>query len=702
MTSSIDIVIVNFNTRERTTECIASVLDQKIPGVQVIVVDNGSADGSAESFRTRFAEVTVIEAGENLGFARGVNLGAAAGVGDFVLLLNPDASVFPGSIEALRDFALAHPDHGLYGGRTLRPDGSLDPSSCWGAPTLWSLAMFATTLSTVFKRSTVFDPESLGRWERDTVREVPVITGCLLLTRRSLWQSMGGMDERFFLYGEDAEFSHRARRQGLRPIIVPDAVIEHDVGGSTASSGRKMAMVMAGKATYLRAAWNPLAAGLGIALLQAGAGTRAILERVTRAAKRTWRDVWASRSDWRDGYPRAERTLFGRTPPALIDTADAAAGRAAQPLVIEAEPAFRTAHANPYNADLARALQRRGHTVRDLSYARLLFRHVDVVHLHWPDLTFLSGTRRVIHLARVTFFYSFLAVARLRGTTLVWTVHNVDAHEERSIPWLRGLAWRRLTRNLDGIIALTSGGLQAARERHPELAAVPGVVTRHGHYRRAYDLTLSRAEARDALGIDAEEAVVLSLGQIRAYKNVPHLVRIFRDVDRDARLVVAGHAPAALAAEVNAAAEGDPRVDLRLGFVPEAEIAAYLRAADLVVLPYRKVQNSGSAILALSADRRVLVPDLGAMSELQDDVGEGWARLYTDELTGETLADAIDWAREPAAGSVDLTLFDWDVIAQETERAYLAFGRRGPGNTSSRRATVTGEPAAALHGSGVN
>ena len=281
--------------------------------VEVVVVDNGSDDGSLEAIRAAGTATVVVDAGENLGFARGVNRGVAESSGDAVLLLNPDTVVLTGALDASVDFAEAHPAYGLYGGRTLRPDGGVDPSSCWGAPTIWSLTSFALGLSTAFRRSVVFDPESLGRWERDTVREVPIITGCLLLMTREQWDRIGGMDEAFFLYGEDAEFSLRARRSGLRPVVVPSAEIVHEVGASTESSGLKMCMVMAGKATLLRRAWTPRRARVGVALLQAGSGLRAGLERL-RGSNPAWRIVWQRRADWRDGYPHAEHAIFGRAP----------------------------------------------------------------------------------------------------------------------------------------------------------------------------------------------------------------------------------------------------------------------------------------------------------------------------------------------------------------------------------------------------
>jgi len=177
--------------------------------------------------------------------------------------------------------------------------------------------MFATMLSTAFKRSRVFDPESLGAWNRDSVREVPIITGCLLLIRRSEWERLGGFDEAYFLYGEDSEFSARAGLAGLRRVIVPDAVIMHDVGGSSDRGGAKGCMVLAGKVTYLRRTWSPMRAHLGVGLLVAGVGLRAGLERATRRSRAPWSAVWRRRADWVQGYPKAEATLFGR---ALVES----------------------------------------------------------------------------------------------------------------------------------------------------------------------------------------------------------------------------------------------------------------------------------------------------------------------------------------------------------------------------------------------
>lgn len=303
-------VIVNYNTAAATAAFLRSLLPQvrELDG-EVIVVDNGSVDGSGAALRAEFADVDVVDARENLGFARGVNVGAQRARGTYLLLLNPDMVALPGSVRAIVEFARTHPDYGLYGGRTVRPDGSLEPSSCWAAPSLWSLLMFATMASTLFRGSAIFDPESMGGWLRDSVREVEVVTGCLLLVRRELFWGVGGMDERYFLYGEDAEFSLRLRRLGWRAVIVPEATMVHEVGGSSADGG-KGPMVLAGKVTMLRQVWAPVPAAIGTRLLLVGTAVRAGLETVLRRPG-SWRGTWARRRDWWPGYPHARQAVFG-------------------------------------------------------------------------------------------------------------------------------------------------------------------------------------------------------------------------------------------------------------------------------------------------------------------------------------------------------------------------------------------------------
>jgi GT2 family glycosyltransferase len=293
----LSVLIVTYRCRDAARACLAS-LEEHAPGLEheVIVLDNDSGDGTAEMVRDEFPHVRLLALDENLGFAAGVNRAAEEARGEYLLLLNPDTEVHAGALDALVRFARERPEHGLVGGRTLDPDGTVNPGSCWNQASLWSLFCFASMLSTAFKGSRLFDPEAIGGWQRDTVREVGLVTGCLLLAPRGLWEELGGFDTRFFMYGEDADLGLRAWKLGYRPAITPDAVITHEIGVSSSSRPDKLVLLFRGKVTLLRKHWSPGRRRVGLALLRAGVGLRALL------GSSAWREVWAQRAAWRDGY----------------------------------------------------------------------------------------------------------------------------------------------------------------------------------------------------------------------------------------------------------------------------------------------------------------------------------------------------------------------------------------------------------------
>lgn len=306
--ADVAVLIVSYNTEDLLRESLRSVYEQR-GGLrqQVIVVDNGSVDGSVDMIRAEFPEVELIDAKQNLGFARGVNLAATRANADFLLLLNPDTVVLDRALERLVDFARSHPGHGLYGGRALRRDGSLELSSCWALPTVWSITCFALGLSTAFRHSRWFDPEAMADWRRDTVREVGIITGCLLLAPRDAWRKLGEFDERYFMYGEDADLAFRAREAGYRPIICPEACIIHDVGKASTTRAGKLLLLFKGKATLVRDHFDGWRKPLVILELLMGVGLRALLAHIKPGTSGSeadpWRTVWRERRDWIRGYP---------------------------------------------------------------------------------------------------------------------------------------------------------------------------------------------------------------------------------------------------------------------------------------------------------------------------------------------------------------------------------------------------------------
>ncbi|MDQ4054426.1 MAG: glycosyltransferase family 2 protein [Actinomycetota bacterium] len=299
--SDLSIVLVTYNSADWIERCLAS-LPAAVGGreARVIVVDNASTDDSARRAERPGVEVIVNE--RNVGFAAAVNQGARLAGSDWLLLLNPDTEARPRSLDALLTFAEAHPGHGVYGGRTLRSDGTVEPSSCWGLPTLWSTTCFALGLSTVFRGSRIFDPEAIGSWQRDSVRQVGMVSGCLLLVDRRTWARLGGFDERYYVYGEDADLNARARALGLRPIITPDSEVVHAIGASSGEIGNRMPLLLAGKLTYLRTHLPRAQRTLAVCLFRAGVGIRALAFRLTGRGGR-WGVAWRRRHEWWAGFP---------------------------------------------------------------------------------------------------------------------------------------------------------------------------------------------------------------------------------------------------------------------------------------------------------------------------------------------------------------------------------------------------------------
>ena len=308
MKADVAILIVTYNSAEQIEVCLRSAIrERQNVSQQIIVLDNNSTDETVAIIRRDFPQVTLLTPGKNLGFAAGVNEAARHADAEFLLLLNPDTEVLDHAIDRVVEFARANPGHGLYGGRTLKPDGSLEPSSCWGLPTLWSYFTFASGLSTIFRHNPLLDPESLGSWQRDTVRTVGIITGCFLLVSRTAWEQLQGFDERYFMYGEDADLAARVHALGCRPVICPEARVMHEVGSSSTPI-HKMRLLFRGKATYSRTHWHGLRQRIALGLLLVGVVARAFPQTLRKNKDERWLTLWRERRDWIGGYPPLIKT----------------------------------------------------------------------------------------------------------------------------------------------------------------------------------------------------------------------------------------------------------------------------------------------------------------------------------------------------------------------------------------------------------
>lgn len=220
-------VVVNFNAREHLLGCVEGLL---AAGAEVVVVDNGSTDGSRSALAEAHPGVTWIDAGGNLGYGGGANLGADGSDAD-ILVCNPDLSLEPGAVQALAGRLAAEPDLGVVGPLVRNPDGSVYPSART-FPDLVDAAGHGL-LGLVFPRNPFTRRYRLLDWDHQDRRAVDWVSGACMLVRRRAWEQVGGFDPAYFMYLEDVDLCWRIGRAGWGVAFEPAAEVVHVQGAST-------------------------------------------------------------------------------------------------------------------------------------------------------------------------------------------------------------------------------------------------------------------------------------------------------------------------------------------------------------------------------------------------------------------------------------------------------------------------------------
>ena len=231
----ISLVIVTWNGKKYALECLDSLRAIKSSlKLEIIVVDNASTDGTPEAIAEGYPEVKLIRNDANLGFAKANNIGIAATTGDYVCLVNSDVVVPPGCLETMTAYMENHPDIGLLGPKMLSPTGGIG-QSVMRLPTVWNCFCSALGLHAVCPDSKHFGGFLMNGYKYDAIDDVEVLTGWFWMVPRAALTQVGGLDEQFFMYGEDIDWSYRFLQAGWRVVFYPDAEALHY---GAASSGQ--------------------------------------------------------------------------------------------------------------------------------------------------------------------------------------------------------------------------------------------------------------------------------------------------------------------------------------------------------------------------------------------------------------------------------------------------------------------------------
>ncbi|MBO1756824.1 glycosyltransferase [Allobranchiibius sp. CTAmp26] len=629
------VVVVNYGSHALLERNLVP-LHLEEPELDVVVVDNFTTHDEQRAVR-RLGEQygwTVVAETENRGFGAGVNRGAYEAFSrgaKQVLMLNPDAAISRASLARLREEATADP------WRLVAPTIRTPEGRTWFAGSVVDLATGAV------RRGDPSGPQET-RW----------LSGACLLVSRTLWELVGGFDERYFLYWEDIDLSYRVQQAGGRLEVVGDAVATHDQGGTQhtrtarAKSDAYYYYMVRGRLLFCRThlptiqrmRWQVTAPRYAWGVVLHG-GRRQLLHSVN--------PVLSAARGVRDGV----------LSPGKRRNASTGGGSRPKPLVVLQSVPRPLPTTNPYNVMLADALA--AHPAIDLrmfSWREALLHRHDVFHAHWPESLVVRRDLPKTVLRRLL-FGALLVKWRLVGTAVVRTVHNVEGPSgiSRFEQWMLADLERRTTGRI------TLNPFTRVGSDHPVQLVV------HGHYRPWF------------AGFPEPEIVrgrLAFFGMIRRYKGVDTLVEAFRASDRaDLTLSVAGKPSSrSLADDLVRTADGDRRITISFDFLDTAALVAHVGRAELVVLPHTEMHNSGSAIAALSLDRPVLMQDNVVNRWLRDEVGPGWVQLYDGDLTSDALSGAIDALRAaPPRARPDLTLRDWTRVADLHADLYRAAQR---------------------------
>ncbi len=342
-------------------------------------------------------------------------------------------------------------------------------------------------------------------------------------------------------------------------------------------------------------------------------------------------------------------------------------------------PAYSTKKGNPYNYLLYSNIEPIGHRVYEYDFSLkkslqyIFSSKYRIFHIHWPS-NVLFGASTLENRVRLGIFFWFINLIKILGRKVVWTVHNLEDHEGKFADLQKKLDMF-MYQKVDGFISLNQTGLETIRQKAGGNGKQQFRHINHPHYKGYYPNEVCRCEARRKLNVPEDKFVFLFLGQIRAYKNVTGLIKAFKGLnDSNALLLIAGKVHQDVRNELNETLKGAQNVLFIDSFIEDDDLQLYFNCSDVVVTPYNKIFNSGSALLNVSFNKPTLAPDLWALSELKQMVGSKWIKTYQGQISPKVLEECMQETKQEKVSHLNLSpaidSLDPERIALETIAFY--------------------------------
>jgi N-acetylglucosaminyl-diphospho-decaprenol L-rhamnosyltransferase len=281
---AVAVAVVSFQTRDLLRRCLTSVRAAR--PVETVVVDNGSTDGSIELVGDAFPDARLLVNDRNRGYGAAANQALTACTAPAVLLLNSDTELEPAALRALGRYLAEHPAAGVVGPRLADPDGRLQPSTL-GYPSAADMLMGDTGLHVLVRRLPLVRECFLRTWAHDAARIVPWVSGAALAIRRSAFDTIGGFDERYFMYYEEVDLCQRMAAAGFETHYAPVTTVAHARSASTSQQAPEMRRQwLVSYRRYLATHETRRSRTAQLGLLRAFMRARATRERLRRLAAR--------------------------------------------------------------------------------------------------------------------------------------------------------------------------------------------------------------------------------------------------------------------------------------------------------------------------------------------------------------------------------------------------------------------------------
>ena len=300
----LSVVVLSWNTQALTLACLQALYaEQPKHAREVIVVDNGSADGSADAIAQQFPAVRLLRNADNRLYAEGNNQGAKVALGDYVVTLNSDTEVRPGALDKLVDYLMKHADYGAAAPRLSDPDGSVQ-HACQRFPTLWTALCFDSWFGSFWPGKRVVDRYMMRDFDHIESRDVDQPPGACCMLRTKEWRELDGFDEQLALFYNDVDLCKRLAARHRKIRYLADAEVMHHRGASTRNFAKMLVIWHKNRLAYYRKHYGALG-GMWVRLCV----RLRIWEEWWRIGRRNKRDHGRKRAE-RDHLRASQRELW--------------------------------------------------------------------------------------------------------------------------------------------------------------------------------------------------------------------------------------------------------------------------------------------------------------------------------------------------------------------------------------------------------